>query len=95
VLGLPPDVALQLTRELRCASLRSALVGDRRTHAAEAEVCVAFDPARGYPTRITFDGHWHVTDDELHVDVSRAEVLRDAVARASPDVALEPTSAVR
>ncbi len=42
---------------------------------AHAAVHVAFDPARGYPTRITFDRRWFVSDDELHIDVREVEAL--------------------
>ncbi|WP_284349058.1 DUF6174 domain-containing protein [Roseisolibacter agri] len=40
-----------------------------------AEVRVAFDPARGHPTSVTFDRHPLASDDERHVDVSRLEPL--------------------
>jgi hypothetical protein len=40
------------------------------------EVRVTFDPARGYPTRATFDEAAHAFDDERIVGVSHFEVLR-------------------
>jgi hypothetical protein len=42
---------------------------------AFAEVRAEFDPARGHPTRVTFDRALLDSDDEFHIDVSRVEAL--------------------